>query len=360
MAICPFLVSAAADDAPQFNEYGEIIPRSTRPGEPQECKEGECALYNEYLKTCAVNSISSYAYDMDQVVRQLYEMVARFSDENVQMVQQLKALAGRMGNADAPSASPASPELAASIESLVRVTREQQATSAKIEQALREVSAVVANRPEAPAQTPSAHDQLLPVLEQVLEANQRMLSVIEGQQRARDETRQDEASQEATDHAWAGFRNIELGSMEAGVIELRRAAELDPEDAASRNNLGAAYLRNGSYEQAVSVLEEAVALDPDFPEALNNLGLALQKTDSRERARDVLTRAKELNPTSPHVRTNLGNVHYEDGDVEAALKEWEEALRLDPWNLNAYRNFSVLRAQPEDVELPHGVLAQIA
>jgi len=83
---------------------------------------------------------------------------------------------------------------------------------------------------------------------------------------------------------------------EAAHDEMRRAAELAPEDAEIRNDLGAALVRLGKIPEAIH----------EFHEALR------------------------LNPNNAAAHANLGSVLLASGKAQESIPEFEAALRLDP------------------------------
>ena len=57
------------------------------------------------------------------------------------------------------------------------------------------------------------------------------------------------------------------GRASDAVPPLRRAVELDPDDAEAYNNLGIALTQAARSREAVEALQSALALQPDYPEA---------------------------------------------------------------------------------------------
>ena len=72
-------------------------------------------------------------------------------------------------------------------------------------------------------------------------------------------------------HGGLGLLLLTQGRVDEGVVHLRRAIELGPDDASFRTNLGAALVRQGRLREAEAEFERAQALDPALADARNNL-----------------------------------------------------------------------------------------
>lgn len=90
----------------------------------------------------------------------------------------------------------------------------------------------------------------------------------------------------------AGFRD-------EGILALRRAVTLAPQDALVRGQLAAALASRGRTEEAEVEMREAVRLDPNRPEHVFNLALLLTKTGRRDEAKTWFRRFLEIAPASP-------------------------------------------------------------
>lgn len=65
-------------------------------------------------------------------------------------------------------------------------------------------------------------------------------------------------------HFWTGFIDLQLGQEDMGENHFLAALELNPKDAASRFNLGRAFLKSGKYRQALDYLQLAELELPKF------------------------------------------------------------------------------------------------
>ena len=162
-----------------------------------------------------------------------------------------------------------------------------------------------------------------------------------------------------------GASLLQQGKLDEAIVELRKAAELDPKYVGAYLNLGYAYDRQGRTDEATAQYQKVVALEPDNLFAHNNLGVlydkkglyaeaikeferVLQVDPSNATARDNLERAKsskgiiqereerfaqarkevEARPDDPRAAYNLGRLHASFSEKEQALKWLAKALEL--------------------------------
>jgi tetratricopeptide (TPR) repeat protein len=112
--------------------------------------------------------------------------------------------------------------------------------------------------------------------------------------------------------------------------ELRRAAQLLPEDAEAQRNLGSALYDGEKYEEALASLERALALQPDAPPALIDAGNALRALGRARESLPLYERALALEPRSREALNNLGNSLLELGQCAEAVGCYGRALELQP------------------------------
>jgi len=97
-------------------------------------------------------------------------------------------------------------------------------------------------------------------------------------------------------HWYATLLIMELGRVEEGLQEARKARALDPLSAPAINVYGQALLHAYRFEEALEQVEEALALDPDFHWAHGNRARVLTAMGRLEEAFIASARAQELNP----------------------------------------------------------------
>lgn len=97
------------------------------------------------------------------------------------------------------------------------------------------------------------------------------------------------------------------------------------DQAASRVELGAAYLRENNAAGAIQVLREATKKDPRSWNAWNKLALAYLAQGAMEESEAAFKRAVRLDDNA-EVRNNYGYMLMRSGDLPAAVEQFELAL----------------------------------
>jgi Flp pilus assembly protein TadD len=82
------------------------------------------------------------------------------------------------------------------------------------------------------------------------------------------------------------------------VTLYRKALELDPTDAGSRNDLGLALHYAGNSQEGIEVLRAGADAAPQFQRIWLSLGFVAAQAGQTEQAREALTKAQALDPNS--------------------------------------------------------------
>lgn len=94
--------------------------------------------------------------------------------------------------------------------------------------------------------------------------------------------------------------------------------------------LGVIKYQKGRHQEAVDLIKKAINLDKNNAEAHSNLGLALHGNGRHQLALDSYARALALNPRHPDAFNNRGNVRRDLHRFEEALADYDSALALRP------------------------------
>jgi len=121
-----------------------------------------------------------------------------------------------------------------------------------------------------------------------------------------------------------------LGWTQKSIEYYKKAAELDPQDIASRNNLGTFYLAEGMNEEAMQVLRVAANLKPHLAEVYNNLGISYFNLGDFNNAIRVYRKGLRLSHGVPQIHLNLGSAYEAVDEMDKAEKEYRKALSLEP------------------------------
>jgi choline-sulfatase len=119
---------------------------------------------------------------------------------------------------------------------------------------------------------------------------------------------------------------LRRGEKDPAIIEYEKAAQINPVDLDSQNNLGTAYLEKGRLADAERVFKWILANDGDYPAAQNGMGLvSIQKQDPGA-ARGYFERAVQLDPELVEAHMNLGLLYEMAGDRPRARSSFETFL----------------------------------
>ena len=130
----------------------------------------------------------------------------------------------------------------------------------------------------------------------------------------------------------------QLGSPQAAVPLLERAAALAPGDGSVLNNLGRVQLQLGLSAPAERSFRAALAAAPGLAEAAFNLGNLCKASGRLDEAEALLHHTLTRQPSHAGAHYNLGNLHRERGNHRSALEYLERAVALRPAWADARNN----------------------
>jgi tetratricopeptide (TPR) repeat protein/mono/diheme cytochrome c family protein len=136
---------------------------------------------------------------------------------------------------------------------------------------------------------------------------------------------------------------------EAAQEEFLRALSLGPANAQAadlREHLAFAYLQTGKVNDGLVQLREAVKLAPDDASAHALLAQVLSQADQLQEAIAEQETALRLHANDADGWNNLGVFEARSGDVESARRDFQKAQSIDPENEQAKANLARLSQQP--------------
>ena len=133
------------------------------------------------------------------------------------------------------------------------------------------------------------------------------------------------------------------GNLTAGLNELLKAAELDPNNPETQNELALGYRAMEIYGQAITHFKKAVELRPDFSGAYNNLGTVYLILGEWDRAincfRNALRNSVYATPHFAH--NNLGFAYYKKGEFTKSVENYLKATQVQPSFSRAFHNLGI-------------------
>ena len=144
-----------------------------------------------------------------------------------------------------------------------------------------------------------------------------------------------------------GVRALNRGDVETANGYFRRAARLDPENAAAHYQQGLIAVAHKSDGQAaVEHFERALSLDDQHVEVLYQLGRLHTELGEHEKGVPLLSRALQSDPNHAGAWHHKGLGLLAAGDKQGADLAWRESIAIDPARA---RSFITLGSMYESV-----------
>lgn len=126
-----------------------------------------------------------------------------------------------------------------------------------------------------------------------------------------------------------GLYALDVEDYAAAAQAFARSREIE-ENALAAFYHGYARQLQGETRAAIADYEVALQAFPESDIVLNNLGYAQLELGRFDLALDYLRRAVASNPSNARAHLNLGLVRFATGQYDSAIASFEEAARLDP------------------------------
>lgn len=121
------------------------------------------------------------------------------------------------------------------------------------------------------------------------------------------------------------------GNWKGAETDLRRAVDLQPENAVFLNYLGYSLLDRGIHlDEADAFITRAYQASPENGAIIDSLGWAKYVRGAYPEAVELLERARAAEPSDPTVADHLGDALWRVGRRIEARHAWESALTLEP------------------------------
>ena len=114
-------------------------------------------------------------------------------------------------------------------------------------------------------------------------------------------------------------------------VDMRKALELQPEQAHVLNYLGYSWIDQGiNLDEGMKMIKRAVDQRPDDGYIVDSLGWAYYRIGGYEDAVKNLERAIDLKPEDPTINDHLGDAYWRIGRTQEAKFQWAHARDLKP------------------------------
>jgi len=132
-----------------------------------------------------------------------------------------------------------------------------------------------------------------------------------------------------------------VGKNAESLEVLRKALEIEPDNAIALYNYGSVLQELKNYTEALKQYDRALDLQPDLTKALNNRGMTHFLLGDHQKALADLQKAFRLDETCAEYNNNLGVVFAHSGKKKLAHKYFLEAVRLRPDFSSAHFNLAL-------------------
>jgi len=119
---------------------------------------------------------------------------------------------------------------------------------------------------------------------------------------------------------------LRQGNREEAIASFEKAAQLNPTDIESLNDLGLAYLEAGRLADAEKAYRWSLASNDAYALTHNGLGLVSIEKQDLTNARVHFEKAVQLDPGLLEAQLNLGRLYKMQGDMKRARQCWEAFL----------------------------------
>jgi tetratricopeptide (TPR) repeat protein len=121
-----------------------------------------------------------------------------------------------------------------------------------------------------------------------------------------------------------------LGDLELVESDLQTILKQEPSNAQVLNALGYTLAdRTNRYEEALTYIKRALELEPDDAAVVDSMGWVQYRLGNYQQAIEHLRRAAQLSQ-DPEIAAHLGEVLWVSGDKDGALEIWEKSLKEHP------------------------------
>lgn len=139
---------------------------------------------------------------------------------------------------------------------------------------------------------------------------------------------------------------------ELAVIHLSEAVRINPLDSFNNYSLGNAYSRVGDYQKAWEYYTKAINIEPGNANAYANRAFASNRMGRKEDALSDYGMAITLSPRLAEAIVNRGLIYYHENNFGQALIDFSQAVRLEPTANNYdFRALALIRAGQYDEAL---------
>ncbi len=135
-----------------------------------------------------------------------------------------------------------------------------------------------------------------------------------------------------------GITYTDKGMYDEAIAELKKVAEINPNDELAYFSLGVAYGEKGMYDEEIAEYKKAIEINPNSSDAYTNLGKAYTDKEMYDEAIVELKKVAEMNSDDDLAHWNLGTAYHDKGVYDEAIAEYKKAIEINPDSSGAYNS----------------------
>jgi tetratricopeptide (TPR) repeat protein len=144
-----------------------------------------------------------------------------------------------------------------------------------------------------------------------------------------------------------GALYYEKGNLAKATEHLKRAIELDSNNAAALKPLGQVYFKAKDYDGTITTFKRYTALNASDASAWSLLGQSYKKKGDEKNALDAFSKAAAADPKDYKTLYHIGNVHREAKRFTEAIASYRKAIAVNPNYVEAYYNLAITSQQAD-------------
>ncbi len=143
----------------------------------------------------------------------------------------------------------------------------------------------------------------------------------------------------ASAHQWCANLYTGIGRREEGLVQMKRALELDPLSVAINADMGRTFYLARDYDRSLAQLRRTLDMDPNFAVAHVFLGQVYEQSKSYEKAIDEFQKGSDLSGGSTYAQARLGHAYAiagksgEAGKVLTRLKDLSKQKYVSAYDI---------------------------
>jgi len=158
-----------------------------------------------------------------------------------------------------------------------------------------------------------------------------------------------------------GISYLKLGKENAGLLALKQALKLNPNEKEALDVLAEVYLRQNNMKSAADIFSRMLVIDSTNTDAWLGLGMIAQQTRKAEKAKEYYWKCIDVDPKAdPRVYDFLGMLYLENGDFSEGKDVYKKSLKSFPDNGLAYNRLGMIdEAQGDTVNAVENYLLSV-